>query len=309
MKTKIFSLLLALFIASSIYCQDVATFLFAEKDGEKLYMDIYQPEKMSSDSICVMFIFGGGFISGARNESTHIEYYNMLTEHGYVVAAIDYRLGLKGVTKLGPLNHKPLEKAISMAVEDVYSATNYLINNSKVLNINPKNIVLCGSSAGAITALQADYILANKLESSEMLPESFKYGGIISFSGAILSKQGKVKWREQAPAPTLMFHGTADKLVTYKQIKIFRLGFFGADPLSKRFNKYDYPYYVYRFEDNGHEIAMQMKNKIDETVWFINNYVVKQKDLQIDLLINDPDIKKPQYGSHGPKDLYNKDNK
>ena len=68
----------------------------------------------------------------------------------------------------------------------------------------------------------------------------------MSFSGAILSRKGKVKYAE-APCATLMLHGTADALVPYKQIVFFNLGFFGGGKLVERFQKFGYNY---KFTDN-----------------------------------------------------------
>ena len=46
-----------------------------------------------------------------------------------------------------------LDKAIHLAVEDLFSATSYLIEHQEELGIAPSNIVVAGSSAGAITSL------------------------------------------------------------------------------------------------------------------------------------------------------------
>ena len=55
-----------------------------------------------------------------------------------------------------------------------------------------------------------------------MLPQDFNYAGVMSFSGAILSREGKVDFKSET-CPVLMLHGTADALVPYKQIAILNL--------------------------------------------------------------------------------------
>ena len=47
---------------------------------------------------CMMFVFGGGFVGGQRDNELYTTYFDFLTSNGYDVVSIDYRLGLK---KLG----------------------------------------------------------------------------------------------------------------------------------------------------------------------------------------------------------------
>ena len=96
--------------------------------------------------------------------------------------------------------------------------------------MDPSNIVISGSSAGAISVMQAEYEIANRTSWASVLPQGFNYAGVMSFSGAILSRKGKVKY-QTVPCPTMMLHGTADMLVPYKQIAVFNLGFFGGGKL------------------------------------------------------------------------------
>ncbi|HNW67675.1 MAG TPA: alpha/beta hydrolase fold domain-containing protein [Bacteroidales bacterium] len=199
---------------------------------------------------------------------------------------------------------KILENAIHIAVEDLYSSVEYILNHRTEFDIKTDKIVLCGSSAGAITVLQADYELCNRTKLAEKLPEDFHFGGVISFSGAIFSREGKVNYNVNPPAPTFFLHGMDDRLVTYKQIRFANLGFFGAKPLVKRFEKFDYPYLVRRYEGLGHEVASFMLPEIDITDWFIRNYVMSGCFLQIDQYYNDPAIKKYSYGTIRPSELY-----
>ena len=173
-----------------------------------LKMDIYAPQNtndlptgQSAYGPIVIFVFGGGFLAGSRNDAIYLPYYNFLTRQGYAVAAIDYRLGLKDSRKPPSLfNRKPLINAISFAVEDLYAATNYLLKHAKTLHIDTTRIMLSGSSAGAITALQADYEKRNNLNNAKVLPVAFQYAAIISFAGAIFSREGKPDYAVAADA-------------------------------------------------------------------------------------------------------------
>lgn len=226
------------------------TYMFEKRDTCELFMDVYNPAKGSEtsykgkDKPTVIFMFGGGFIQGTRDDEDYKKWFRQLTDNGYRVISIDYRLGLKGSNKVGVAQVNVLDKAIHMAVEDLFSATRFIIDNADQLGVNPANIVISGSSAGAISVMQAEYEICNRTSWAQVLPEDFNYAGVMSFAGAILSRKGEVKYAE-TPAPTLMLHGTSDALVNYRQIKFFNLGFFGGGKLVKRFEKFGYNYNMY----------------------------------------------------------------
>lgn len=305
MKKTLFFILLS-FITLIANAQSVTTYEFVQRGEEKLYMDVYQPETQRNN-VCVIFVFGGGFITGSRDAEKNVIFAKELAEKGYVVANIDYRLGLKGVKKMGISQVKVLENAIQIATDDLFAATSYLINHAAELQVDTSKIVICGSSAGAITVLQADYELCNAFDAAKVLPSGFHYAGVVPFSGAIFSRKGKVKYCATAPAPTLFLHGTADNLVTYKQIKFANIGFFGANPLVKRFQKFDYPYYVRRYDGLGHEVAGFMSREIDLFDWFVKTYVVDKQMLQIDEWYHNPSIKPADWGKMKPSALYNEE--
>ena len=284
------------------------TYLFVQRDTCDLYLDVYNPAKGSQTSIngktkpTVVFMFGGGFIQGTRDDESYNDWFKMLTQHGYRVVSIDYRLGLKGSNKVGIAQVNVLDKAIHMAVEDLFSATNFMIDNAESLGIDPSNIVISGSSAGAISVMQAEYEVCNRTSWASVLPADFNYAGVMSFSGAILSRKGKVKYAE-APCATLMLHGTADALVPYKQIAFFNLGFFGGGKLVERFKKFDYNYNMYHFIDYGHEIAGSMETTLDLQLKFLENNVMQSDKRVIEAWLSDPDVYKG-FGPQSRKEVY-----
>ena len=285
------------------------TYMYERRDTCDLFMDVYSPAEGSEDTFMgvrkptVVFMFGGGFIQGTRDDKSYNSWFRMLTENGYRVISIDYRLGLKGATKVGVAQVNLLDKAIHMAVEDLFCATNFIIENADQLGVDPSAIVISGSSAGAISVMQAEYEIANRTSWASVLPQGFNYAGVMSFSGAILSRKGKVKY-QTAPCPTLMLHGTTDKLVPYKQIAFFNLGFFGGGKLVKRFQKFGYDYNMYHFVDYGHEIAGSMYSTLDLQLDFLEKNVMQGKKRIIEAWISDPDVWKGA-GPQSRKDLYN----
>ena len=159
--------------------QQKMTYLYAERDTTRLFLDVLEPAKGSVTSIdgkekpTILFVFGGGFITGSRDDKFYQKWFECMTSEGYRVVSIDYRLKLKGL-KLKPIRDglklKPIRdravfmEAVDAAVEDLISATAFIIENAEELNIDPDNIVTMGSSAGAMTVLSADYELCNRTE-------------------------------------------------------------------------------------------------------------------------------------------------
>ena len=284
------------------------TYLYHKQDTCDLFMDVYDPADGSEETYmglkkpAVIFMFGGGFIRGTRDDESYNSWFRMMTENGYRVISIDYRLGLKGSSKVGIAQVNVLDNAIHMAVEDLFAATNFIIENADQLGVDPSNIVISGSSAGAISVMQAEYEIANGSNWASVLPEGFNYAGVMSFSGAILSRNGKVKYATE-PCPTLMLHGTADKLVPYKQIAFFNLGFFGGGKLVERFRKFGYNYNMYHFEDYGHEIAGSMYSTLDLQLKFLENNVIQREKRIIEARLSDPDVWKGT-GPQSRKELY-----
>lgn len=306
-----FLLLLAGFAASAqnnLLSPD-GTYVYEKRDTCDLFMDVYDPADGSEETFMghrkptIIFMFGGGFVGGERDNQSYNSWFRQLTENGYRVISIDYRLGLKGASKMGIAQVNLLDKAIHMAVEDLFSATNFILENAEQLGVERDNIVISGSSAGAISVMQAEYEVANRTSYASVLPQDFNYAGVMSFAGAILSRKGKVKY-ETAPCPTMMLHGTADKIVPYRQIAVFNLGFYGGGKLVERFQKFGYDYNMFHFTDYGHEIASSMYTTFDLQLDFLEKNVIQGKKRIIEAWISDPDVWK---GSQlkSLKDIYN----
>ncbi len=302
------SLIIGSICASAQSISPDATYMFVQRDTCDLYMDVYEPAKGSAttpdglEKPTVVFMFGGGFIAGTRDDEGYHKWFRQMTENGYRLISIDYRLGLKGSTKVGVAQVNVLDQAIHMAVEDLFSATNYIIENAGQLGVDPANIVISGSSAGAISVMQAEYEISRSTKWASVLPAGFNYAGVMSFAGAILSREGKVDY-VKTPCPTLMLHGTADDLVPYKQIKVFNLGFFGGGKLVERFKKFGLNFNMYHFMGNGHEIANSMDKTTDLQFKFLENNVMQKKTRIVEAWIDEPAISKGT-GSQSRKDLY-----
>ncbi len=284
------------------------TYQFAVKDGNQLFLDEYAASAGSETSLkgnakpSVVFVFGGGFKGGERSHKDYLPWFRMLNDEGYTVLTIDYRLGMKGVkTKGGIGSVKQFYHSVRIACEDLFSATRYIIDNAETLKVNPDNLVICGSSAGAMTVLEAEWMLCNG-KATEALPEGFRFAGVMSFSGAILSSEGTPRYA-QAPAPTAFFHGTEDKVVNYGNLQVFNWVFAGTDKLVKIFRKNGYTYNAFRYLGHRHEIADSMVETFPDQIRFLETNITRKVARIVDSTIDDPEAPIPS-GSANRKEMY-----
>lgn len=302
---RILPLFLLLMTAATITAATVEkeTRIFAVYEDVELKMDLYRSDSASVlPQPCLIFVFGGGFKEGERDADLYLPYYHYFAEKGFTVAAIDYRLGMKGEKAPGMLNYKPLLNAIHLAVEDLFSATGYLLEHAVELQIDPSLFIISGSSAGAITVLQADYMKQNNQPLAKNLPESFRYAGVISFAGGIFSNEGLPTYKK-APAPTLFFHGSADRLVPYNKTGLFHLGMYGSRQLVKRFRQDHYPFTFYSIEDVGHEVSeYPMSEYLPEIAQFINDLILDRKQWMTE--IHHKDLLRQSDTSSTPANYY-----
>lgn len=304
-------ILSALILSLSVRAQE--TYLYAQKDTCSLYMDIYRPapgapvEFRGVSKPTVLFLFGGGFVSGARNDAYLLPWYKVLTDNGYSVVAIDYRLGMKGY-KMGK-GLSGLAKSVEyflasqqMGVEDVFSAVSYLAAHPE-LGIDANNIVASGNSAGAIISLACAHAIANG--KAEGVPEGFRFRGVISFAGGIISIKGAPKFAK-APCPILFFHGEKDNAVAYKHVGAFGKGIWGSSFLVSKLKKKGANYSIYRFKDRAHEVAAYMNLLWPEAQAFLEKNIMLGQPCIVDATVDNDSLPVwPAWGSMTPQQMYN----
>ncbi len=295
MKNIFYILFLFLGITASAATPEKHTHLYAVKGADSLYLDHYI-SPVEGKRPCMMFVFGGGFVGGQRDNEMYSKYFNFLTDNGYDVVSIDYRLGLKSLSSTPDISMKDvislLNNAINIAVEDLFSATLYVLENAAEWQIDTRQIVTSGSSAGAITVLQAENALCNLTPSAAVLPADFRYAGVLSYAGAIFSLKGEPKWK-RTPAPIMFFHGSADRQVPYGKATMFGIGFFGPKFLVKEFNKQEWPHWFYDIEYHTHDIAgLPMFQNHNEILTFLTDFVKERRPLTITTTVRDKALKK-----------------
>lgn len=256
------------------------TYVFAIKDGDTLRLDKYDIKDSVEKKPCVIFVFGGGFKEGHRSSAHNVAYLQKLANSGYIAIGIDYRLGMRNVKDIKGINPELINRltnSIYMAVDDLYDATNFVYNKAESWNIRKEQIIASGSSAGAVSVLQATYFICNASPLAQKLPAGFNYGGVIAFAGAIFSETGKPIWLSPPP-PIQLFHGDADKNVPFSYIDVYKYGIYGSAFIADQLSEIQSPHYFYHVENAAHEIASTpMLQNLFEINSFINQFVIKKK--------------------------------
>ncbi|MBO4264204.1 MAG: carboxylesterase family protein [Bacteroidales bacterium] len=298
---RILMVLAGVLVACSCLAQHVSeTRLFARRDTCDLYLDVYAPAPGSSTSLdgrpkpTLLFVFGGGFITGSRREPYYQPWFKLLNEDGYRIVAIDYRLGLKGQRVRFDLCHvfdaaRKTKHAVNLGVEDVFSAVRYLADHAGELGVDPDNIVVMGNSAGAIISLTSEWEVCNGSARTDILPAGFRFVGVMSFAGAVMSDSGKPVYRHE-PCPQLLLHGTADGAVAYDKTAFGRWGLFGSSALARLWSRKGYVYCIYRYQDHNHDMASNFLATWPEQKRFLEENVVRRTRRTVDALVDDPAV-------------------
>jgi len=237
-----------------------------------------------------MFVFGGGFVGGRRDNASFLSYFEYYARKGYVVVSIDYRLGMKKAMQAGTLSEETFPEAwittLAMATGDLYDATAYVCDHASAWGVDKTRIVASGSSAGAITVLMGEYGICNGHPlARQKLPQDFNYAGVISYAGAIFNTQEELRWAK-TPAPMMLFHGDADRNVPYDAVLYDGNGFFGSKHIADMLTERRIPHWFYSVANTNHVMATRpMYDNRYEIDAFLEKLVLKREPLVIDTYV------------------------
>jgi len=112
---------------------------------EDAVLDVYRSPQPKPDAPTIVWIHGGGFVSGRRTDVAN--YLKILAGRGFTVVNVDYTIA--------PEANYPTP------VRQVNKALTYLGREGAPLGVNSGRIVLAGDSAGAQVAAQTAAIVTN----------------------------------------------------------------------------------------------------------------------------------------------------
>lgn len=289
--------------------QTKTTYPFVERDST-LYLDVHQPVVKRADKAAVLSVFGGGFIVGKRDDNYQTGLADSLVNRGFTVINIDYRLGLKDSVMVAE-NKRLLdldnlfEYCIDIATEDCAAAVKWVVGHAEELDIDPTNIILTGNSAGAITVLQLDYCRANGLPQASALPEGWKPAAVIPYAGGIMCLRRDLRY-DTDPAPTLLLHGTKDKIVNYRRFGVpFSPKLFGSKIIDRQMKRQDIPHWFIRFEGIGHEVAAWFPGSVDLFCCFVDQ-ALSGRISNLDASMDDSQLQPTEWTTMTLFELYKK---
>lgn len=238
-------------------------------------MDVYLPEGRNKKTPLVVIIHGGGWVAGDKagdRGSQHI-----LMKAGIASININYRFA------------DSLDVHYPEILADIDTAVGYCVQRSKEWNTRRRGLVLMGASAGGHLSLLYAYTTSRKVDAiiSESAPVDFtdttmldaviQEGllGIIEKLAGVQYIPGQPIAAEFAAAsplvhmkkiPTLIFHGTHDETVPYRE----------AVKLRNRMDSLRIPHKLIPIEGAGHDLNMRDPSTreliYDEIIAWINKY-------------------------------------
>lgn len=293
---KIFLCIVTLLCAMGLRAQDVKveTYTFAHRGEVPLLLDVYSTS--TEVQPCLLYVFGGAFVTGQRAEKEVVEVYEYFARKGWKVVAIDYRLGLKPLIDEPEVERSLLDframlvDAIAMATEDLVEATAFIVSNADTLGIDSTRIVTLGSSAGAIAVCQAEWAICNSEPVAALLPADFNYAGVMSMAGAVCAKGRKLEWRRE-PCPMMLFHGNADRNVPYGRQSLFGVSLFGSCSIAESLREAGAPYWFYDANNMDHNLSWRpMYFLRPEMEMFAERMAFGGERLQIEQKVNDRNL-------------------
>lgn len=208
---------------------------------ENLLLDVYEPTGDTETSRpLVILAHGGNFLGGSKTGADVVPLAEDLVSMGYVVASIDYRVGMNNFPIPGPDSVDATE-SVMRAVHDAKASVRYFkddfTNNGNSYGIDTSLIFFGGVSAGGFMAVHLAYMdeiselpdfidttqagLGGGVEGLSGNPGfASNVAGVINICGALRD----TSWMKPGDTPIISFHGDQDQTVPYGTDMISLLG-------------------------------------------------------------------------------------
>lgn len=244
-----------------------------------LLLDVYEPENDTlSLRPLMIFVHGGSFVGGSRADQDIDKAAQYFTKKGYVTANIEYRV--EQTNFLTPFinfaDKNNFYKAIIRVAHDVNASIRYfkkhVAEEGNTFRIDTNQIILYGSSAGAIACLHSTYIDNIEEASPDFKKNFLDLGGLEGNSGnnhyssrntikAIVSCSGALDnlnyLNNNKNIPYIGFHHTIDLSVPYDigcfvTVACHLNSFYGGKQIAQRLKNISTTHEFYSFNKIGH---------------------------------------------------------
>ncbi len=276
------------FLDNIFEVEPAVTETYATKDGEALKLDIYTPKIDTARSRpLIVFMHGGGFSGGSRTHEDLVKFSQQAARKGYVAVQISYRLTRKGQSFGCDYEASGKIETFQKAAEDFMDAVKFMVTNADKYRIDPEQIIVGGSSAGAEAVLNAVY--NPQLMFSE--PDKFQdidFDGVFSLAGAVVDARYLTS---KNAVPGVFFHGTKDNLVPYATAPHHLcepgapgyLMLDGSKTIVQKLKDLNTSYLLYSFEGGKHEHSGMPFNELDNVFDFFQRVFLNNEQLQMEV--------------------------
>ena len=126
------------------------------------------------------------------------------------------------------------------------------------------------------------------LNNQNIIPEDFKFAGLISKSGALISLDNITV---DSAIPMQLFHGKKDNLIPYdigshhscEENDVGYLELYGSRAISNHLKHLNKPYYLVTLNNGNHGMqGFSIKDYANEVLTFLNSLKSKAKNEQIE---------------------------
>ena len=186
--------------------QNIVYFKYANssRDSISLMLDVYQSSLVKVEhNPVILFVHGGGFAAGDKEEDLYVKMASAFANHGYVAISINYTLKDEKL----PYTNKILERDISEVIESL----KWIKVNYSRYNMDTTRVIICGDSAGGGIVVNTSFNCTNNQH----------FAGCIDLWGGLPGKSGWdgpifIDKIEKCYPPTCIIHGTKDSVVPFK---------------------------------------------------------------------------------------------
>jgi acetyl esterase/lipase len=202
-------------------------------NGKPLMMDLYRAKNAEKLPPLLVFIHGGGWNHGTRDE--YLGYALHFARKGYLSATVTYRFAS--------------DAPYPACVEDVLDALRFLGRNGTAFRFDTSRVALVGGSAGAHLALLSAYGW-HPADTAKTGTAGLRIRGVVDLYGPmnltspyardnymvtrlmakvyndaqpLYREASPINWVDKNSPPTLILHGTSDNLVPIEQAELLKM--------------------------------------------------------------------------------------
>lgn len=266
-----------------------------QNQTQSLEMDIWEPSGDTEPLRPILVMeHGGSFISGDKGAIDITSLAEPLTKRGFVIASVEYRLGMAGLPFPGP-DSIDASTAVWRAVADFKAAVRFLYKsaqNGNPYRIDTNRLYIGGVSAGAVSAVHyaflddinempsyIDTTLAGTgggIEGNSGNPGySSKAHGVVNVCGMIAD----TAWIKADDEPIVSLHGNMDDVVPYGTDMITVGGFYpifvvdGSATITQKLDQLGVDNCFHTYPGGGHTPHINGGADLETTVNFIANFL------------------------------------